>query len=61
MMGPLISSRQLGIVEDLVKDAKDRGGNVVCGGERMKGKSNIDELDLGKGLVLSVFTISSAS
>lgn len=32
-----------------MKDAKDRGGDVVCGGERMQGKSNIDELDLGKG------------
>ncbi|GAA6058641.1 hypothetical protein JCM10212_004052 [Sporobolomyces blumeae] len=49
MMGPVISARQLGVVEGLVQDAKDNGATIVCGGERMRGKSEIDDCDLGKG------------
>ncbi|GAA5882438.1 hypothetical protein JCM16303_001732 [Sporobolomyces ruberrimus] len=49
MMGPLISSRQLEIVEILVADAREKGGKIVCGGTRMKDKSPIDGLDLAEG------------
>lgn len=48
-MGPLISSRQLGIVEMLVADAREKGGKIVCGGTRMNDKSPIDGLDLAEG------------
>lgn len=49
-MGPVISERQLKIVEELVEDAKMRGAEVVCGGERMRGVSELDrETELGKG------------
>ncbi|GAA5925147.1 aldehyde dehydrogenase [Sporobolomyces koalae] len=49
MMGPLISARQLGIAETLVEDARLSGGKILCGGERLKGKSAIDDADLSKG------------
>lgn len=50
MMGPLISSRQLAKVEDLVTDAQDSGyARVVCGGERMTGQSELDGTDFSKG------------
>ncbi|KAF3938831.1 Omega-crystallin [Dactylella cylindrospora] len=50
MMGPLISARQLGNVENLVNDAVSSGkGKAVTGGERMQGKSPLDGFDFSKG------------
>ncbi|GAA5920098.1 hypothetical protein JCM6882_004379 [Rhodosporidiobolus microsporus] len=49
MMGPVISARQLGIVEELVKSAKEDGAEILCGGERMSGKSELDGHDLANG------------
>lgn len=51
MMGPIISARQLGIVEELVGDARERGLEIVAGGKRMDGISQLDGVDLGKGSV----------
>ncbi len=49
-MGPLISARQLGIVEALVDEAVGGGNAVlVTGGRRMVGKSELDGTDLSKG------------
>lgn len=50
MMGPVISERQLKGVEELVQDAKEKGAQVLCGGERMRGVSELDgKTELGKG------------
>ncbi|GAA6006876.1 hypothetical protein JCM10207_009122 [Rhodosporidiobolus poonsookiae] len=49
MMGPVISARQLGIVEDLVESAKKDGARIVCGGERLKGTSSLDGHDYSAG------------
>lgn len=50
MMGPVISEKQLGIVEGLVESAKEDGATIVCGGERMKGVSVLDgKTELSKG------------
>ncbi|TNY17750.1 aldehyde dehydrogenase domain-containing protein [Rhodotorula diobovata] len=49
MMGPVISARQLGIIETLVESAKSDGARLVCGGERMKGESALDGHDLSSG------------
>ncbi|BGP48198.1 hypothetical protein JCM10450v2_004070 [Rhodotorula kratochvilovae] len=49
MMGPVISARQLGVIEALVESAKSDGARVVCGGERMKGASELDGHDLSSG------------
>ena len=50
MMGPLISSRQLGNVISLVDDAKASGkAKSVCGGERLAGQSELDATDFSKG------------
>ncbi|GAA6040903.1 hypothetical protein JCM8097_003179 [Rhodosporidiobolus ruineniae] len=49
MMGPVISARQLGIVEDLVESARKDGVSIVCGGERMRGTAKLDGHDLGSG------------
>ncbi|GAA5820475.1 hypothetical protein JCM11251_005641 [Rhodosporidiobolus azoricus] len=49
MMGPVISARQLGIVEGLVESAKEDGATILCGGQRMKGKSALDGHDLDGG------------
>lgn len=49
MMGPIISAKQLGIVEELVESAKKDGAKIVCGGERMKGTSKLDGHDLSSG------------
>jgi len=48
-MGPVISARQLGVVEALVADAKAKGAEILCGGQRMSGPSPLDGIDLGKG------------
>jgi acyl-CoA reductase-like NAD-dependent aldehyde dehydrogenase len=60
MMGPVISARQLGIVEELVESARKDGANVVCGGERLKGISTLDGHDLSKGYVPLVFDARSS-
>lgn len=49
MMGPVISSRQLGVVEELVEAAREDGAEIVCGGTRMQGKSALDGLNLSNG------------
>ncbi|BGP16206.1 hypothetical protein JCM10213v2_004204 [Rhodosporidiobolus nylandii] len=49
MMGPVISAKQLGIVEELVESARTDGARIVCGGERMKGKAELDGHDLSSG------------
>jgi acyl-CoA reductase-like NAD-dependent aldehyde dehydrogenase len=50
MMGPLISSRQLNNVISLVEDAVAKGVRVVCGAQRMTGKSSMsDGQDFDKG------------
>ncbi|KAM0753077.1 aldehyde dehydrogenase-like protein [Meredithblackwellia eburnea MCA 4105] len=49
MMGPVISQRQLGVVMELVEDAKKTGLGIVTGGERMKGKSPLDGHDFDSG------------
>ncbi|GAA5865821.1 hypothetical protein JCM1840_006262 [Sporobolomyces johnsonii] len=49
MMGPVISARQLGIVEALVESARGDGATILCGGERMKGESPLDKHDLSSG------------
>lgn len=49
MMGPLISSKQLNNVIHLVDDAKANGINVLVGGSRMQGSSQLDDIDFSKG------------
>jgi acyl-CoA reductase-like NAD-dependent aldehyde dehydrogenase len=49
MMGPLVSAKQLRNVEALVDDAIKSGVTAVTGGERMTGKSLIDDTDFSKG------------
>jgi len=36
-MGPVNNPEQLGIVEELVEDARDKGGTIAAGGERIEG------------------------
>lgn len=49
MMGPIISARQLGIVEELVDSAREEGATILCGGARMTGASELDGTDLSLG------------
>jgi acyl-CoA reductase-like NAD-dependent aldehyde dehydrogenase len=49
MMGPLVSAKQLRNVEALIDDAVKTGVTAVTGGERMTGKSLIDDTDFSKG------------
>lgn len=49
MMGPIISQKQLNIIEELVQSAKNEGATILCGGNRMKGNSTLDFFDLEKG------------
>ncbi|KAK4701319.1 hypothetical protein P7C70_g4916, partial [Phenoliferia sp. Uapishka_3] len=49
MMGPVISAKQLAIVEELVEAAQKDGVEVICGGKRMQGKSSLDGHDLSGG------------
>ncbi|GAA6053006.1 hypothetical protein JCM3770_002379, partial [Rhodotorula araucariae] len=49
MMGPVISQRQLGVIEQLVDSARTDGAKIVCGGERMQGASPLDGHDLSSG------------
>jgi succinate-semialdehyde dehydrogenase/glutarate-semialdehyde dehydrogenase len=39
-LGPLINSKQLGSVQELVNDAVDKGAKVLCGGEAPGGPGN---------------------
>lgn len=49
-MGPLISLRQLRNVESLVDESvQDGTGQVLCGGKRLTGASQLDGIDFGKG------------
>ncbi|KHN97319.1 betaine aldehyde dehydrogenase [Metarhizium album ARSEF 1941] len=49
-MGPLISLGQLQKVESLVNECVSEGtGQVLCGGQRMTGLSQLDGIDFGKG------------
>jgi acyl-CoA reductase-like NAD-dependent aldehyde dehydrogenase len=62
MMGPLISGRQLGNVEGLVKEAISSGhGTALVGGERMQHKSALDETDFSKGYFYPPTVIASTS
>jgi acyl-CoA reductase-like NAD-dependent aldehyde dehydrogenase len=49
MMGPLISAKQLLGVETLVNEAKDQGIDIVTGGERLTGTSELDGTDFSRG------------
>ncbi|KAF2756795.1 aldehyde dehydrogenase-like protein [Pseudovirgaria hyperparasitica] len=48
-MGPLISAKQLSIVEDLVDDAVRNGVSVIAGAKRLSGTSELDGTDFSKG------------
>jgi acyl-CoA reductase-like NAD-dependent aldehyde dehydrogenase len=49
-MGPIISSRQLENVIALVEEAKFSGrAQAICGGDRLLGRSEIDDTDFSKG------------
>ncbi|BGO91413.1 hypothetical protein NBRC10512_003072 [Rhodotorula toruloides] len=61
MMGPIISAKQLGIVEELVESAKEEGARIVCGGKRMKGKSGLDGHDLSAGYFYPATLITGTS
>ncbi|ORY81763.1 betaine aldehyde dehydrogenase [Leucosporidium creatinivorum] len=62
MMGPVISERQLKVVETLVEDARQKGAEIVCGGERMTGVSELDgKIELGKGYFYPPTLITSSS
>ncbi|KAF2431170.1 aldehyde dehydrogenase-like protein [Tothia fuscella] len=49
MMGPLISEKQLNGVISLVDDAVEHGVDVITGGQRLSGKSELDAINLSKG------------
>jgi acyl-CoA reductase-like NAD-dependent aldehyde dehydrogenase len=36
-MGPVVNKKQLELIQDQVKDAIDKGGNIVCGGKQPEG------------------------
>ncbi|BGP32102.1 hypothetical protein JCM10296v2_003881 [Rhodotorula toruloides] len=61
MMGPIISAKQLGIVEELVELAREDGARIVCGGARMKGKSGLEGHDLSAGYFYPPTLITGAS
>lgn len=61
-MGPLISSRQLRNVEALVDDCVKAGtGEVLCGGKRLTGVSELDGTDFSKGYFYPPTVIVSTS
>jgi acyl-CoA reductase-like NAD-dependent aldehyde dehydrogenase len=53
MMGPLISAKQLSGVERLVDEAKSQGVQVVSGGTRLTGDSQLDGTQFSKGYYYS--------
>lgn len=59
-MGPVISARQLANIEALVNDAANSGANIVCGGQRMSGKSSVDGTDFAKGYFYPPTIITSS-
>lgn len=61
MMGPVISARQLDIVETLVESARTDGASIVCGGKRLEGSSSLDGHELSSGCVSSSFPWAGAS
>lgn len=60
-MGPLISARQLGNVEALVNDAISSGATAICGGQRMSGSSQVDEIDFSKGYFYPPTVLASSA
>jgi acyl-CoA reductase-like NAD-dependent aldehyde dehydrogenase len=62
MMGPLISARQLGNVEELVNESISSGhGNILCGGSRLKSQSTLDGTDFSKGYFYPPTVITGTS
>jgi acyl-CoA reductase-like NAD-dependent aldehyde dehydrogenase len=49
MMGPVISSKQLDGIINLVEEAKSHGATIVTGGKRMSGTSSLDGTEYTKG------------
>lgn len=61
MMGPMISERQLARADRLVQSSREQGNvQVICGGERMTGKSELDGIDFSKGYYYSPTIITSS-
>lgn len=61
-MGPLISEKQLNKLETLVDDAIDsKTAEVVCGGQRLIGVSELDGTDFAKGFFYPPTILISAS
>ncbi|OAA51828.1 betaine aldehyde dehydrogenase [Metarhizium rileyi] len=61
-MGPLISLRQLQKVESLVDECLNGGtGQVLCGGKRMAGTSQLDGIEFEKGYFYPPTVITCAS
>ncbi|KAI9150806.1 Aldehyde dehydrogenase domain [Paramyrothecium foliicola] len=62
MMGPLISQRQLQRVEGLVNDAVSSGNaQVLVGGKRMQGPSQLDSFDLSQGYYYEPTVLTSSA
>ncbi|ODA83477.1 hypothetical protein RJ55_01991 [Drechmeria coniospora] len=61
-MGPLVSSRQLRNVQQLVDSTiRDNRAAIVCGGQRMAGASPLDGTDLSKGHFYPPTVLSSVA
>ncbi|KAL7932583.1 aldehyde dehydrogenase domain-containing protein [Trichoderma chlorosporum] len=58
-MGPLISSKQLNNVVNLVDDAVKNGAKIVCGGKRMTDKSELDDTNFAEGYFFPPTILSS--
>lgn len=62
MMGPLISQKQLGNVEALVKEAVNSGeAAAITGCDRMTGTSSLDGTDFSKGYFYAPSVLASSS
>lgn len=62
MMGPMISLKQLSGAEKLVEEAMTGGfAKALCGGERMSGKSTIDDTEFSEGYYYPPTILVSAS
>ena len=48
-MGSVISLHHLQRIDDMVKRAKKAGSNILSGGERLSGQSELDGYDFSKG------------
>lgn len=60
-MGPLVSSRQLQNVEDLVAESLQTGAKLVFGGTRLTGLSQLDDTVFDKGYYYPPTILSSQS